>query len=231
MASPWQHWCKNETFPWIKRRLCGFWTCRDQPGLSDANVEQSRFGVRDVRRVRRWFEDLSWRLAEAWRSLYPYWDSEALFWTWTVTGFVSQVSEALCEATFGKTGDQTIFIFIFMGEEVKPLQHIDHISSCFSCCDSILVWKIKISCQRTFRARVFNSGSNNFLLICRRQSANYVCWIQNDSFHNPFDALSGLHSPHKRTRRLFIVCLRPRQRREIIQVWISRTTFASCTFV
>lgn len=94
-----------------------------------------------------------------------------------------------------------------------------------------LVWKIKISCQRTFRARVFNSGSNNFLLICRRQSANYVCWIQNDSFHNPFDALSGLHSPHKRTRRLFIVCLRPRQRREIIQVWISRTTFASCTFV
>lgn len=45
-----------------------------------------------------------------------------------MTGFVSQVSEGLsaCEATFGKTGDQTIFIFIFMGEELKPLQHIDH---------------------------------------------------------------------------------------------------------
>lgn len=184
-----------------------------------------------------WFEDLSWRLAEAWRTLYPYWGRVL-----SMTGFVSQVSEGLsaCEATFGKTGDQAIFIFIFMGEELKPLQHIDHahrhilekhISSCFSCCERILVWKMKISCQRTFRARVFNSGSDNFLLICRRQSDNYVCWIQNDSFHNPFDALSGLHSPHKRSRRLFIVCLRPRQRWEIIQVWISRMTFPSCTFV
>lgn len=184
-----------------------------------------------------WFEDLSWRLAEAWRTLYPYWGRVL-----SVTGFVAQVSEGLsaCEATFGKTGDQAIFIFIFMGEELKPLQHIDHahrhilekhISSCFSCCERILVWKMKISCQRTFRARVFNSGSDNFLLICRRQSDNYVCWIQNDSFHNPFDALSGLHSPHKRSWRLFIVCLRPRQRWEIIQVWISRMTFPSCTFV
>lgn len=67
-----------------------------------------------------------------------------------MTGFVSQVSGGLsaCEATFGKTDDETMFIFIFMGEELKPLQHIDHahrnilekhISSCFSCCERILV--------------------------------------------------------------------------------------------
>lgn len=224
---------------------CGFWTtCRDQPGLGDAKVEQTRSGVRDVRRVRRlvWGSQLEvGRSLENSLPLLGLWSS-FLDRVLSVTGFVSQVSGGLsaCEATFGKTGDETMFIFIFMGEELKPLQHIDHahrnilekhISSCFSCCERILVWKMKISCQRTFRARVFNSGSNNFLLICRRQSDNYVCWIQNDSFHNPFDALSGLHSPHKRSRRLFIVCLRPRQRWEIIQVWISRTTFPSCTFV
>lgn len=87
--SPWQHWCKNETFPSIKRRLCGFWmTCRAQPGLSDAKVAQSYFGVRSESRA--WCEETAMAglriSAGGWQKPGELFtptgsDSEALFWT------------------------------------------------------------------------------------------------------------------------------------------------------